>query len=248
MPDTTVTQFYVYVLRDPRPGKNLQPIYVGKGQGNRAHHHWLGIGHYNQILARTLNKIRKAELEPQIEFVCYFDNEADAFAHEIKLIAQYGRLDKKTGTLCNRTDGGEGPSGIITTEKVRKIRSETLKRLNANPEFAKANLERLLKLNSDPTFAKAKGDRMRKLHSNPEFTKANATRGREYINKINANPKFRSAAAERMRKMNTSAVASERSKKRWSDPAYRERLSVSLKAGWIKRRLHKEKLSPPDHP
>jgi hypothetical protein len=26
--------FYVYVIRDPRPGKDLQPIYVGKGLEN----------------------------------------------------------------------------------------------------------------------------------------------------------------------------------------------------------------------
>jgi hypothetical protein len=26
-------RYYVYEIRDPRPGKDLQPIYVGKGQG-----------------------------------------------------------------------------------------------------------------------------------------------------------------------------------------------------------------------
>ncbi len=32
--------FYVYLLRDPRPGKNLQPFYVGKGRGRRVRKHW----------------------------------------------------------------------------------------------------------------------------------------------------------------------------------------------------------------
>ena len=41
---------------------------------------------------------------PDDEFACLMEQE---------LIAKYGRRDLKTGTLCNFTDGGEGPTGVI---------------------------------------------------------------------------------------------------------------------------------------
>ena len=36
------------------------------------------------------------------------------------------------------------------------------------------NAERMRKLNADPAFAKANAERMRKLHADPAFAKANA--------------------------------------------------------------------------
>jgi hypothetical protein len=119
MPKPTI--FYVYVLRDPREGKNLQPIYVGKGQGYRSRQHWsLGDNHKNRLLGRVLGKIRKEELKPIIEFVLHCEVEADAFRLEIELIAKYGRRDLRTGSLCNLTSGGEGFTGRSpeTREKI----------------------------------------------------------------------------------------------------------------------------------
>jgi hypothetical protein len=43
------------------------------------------------------------------------EDEAEAFAKEIELIALYGRRNLKKGTLFNLTDGGEGGSGTIKT-------------------------------------------------------------------------------------------------------------------------------------
>ncbi len=42
------------------------------------------------------------------------------------------------------------------------------------------------KLNADPEFAKANAERMRKLHADPEFAKAHAERGAERMRKLNA--------------------------------------------------------------
>lgn len=61
-------KFYVYVYRDPRPGKNRQPIYVGKGIGDRAELHWRWRC-ANPFLAQVLGKIRGAGLAPTIEIV-----------------------------------------------------------------------------------------------------------------------------------------------------------------------------------
>lgn len=58
------TSFYVYLLRDPRPGKNLQPIYVGKGTGARADWHLSNAEtHSNFLLGRVLRKIISTGLE-----------------------------------------------------------------------------------------------------------------------------------------------------------------------------------------
>ena len=107
MPSNVV--FYVYVYRDPRPGKNLEPIYIGKGRGYRYRQHWNRTeDHRNPLLCRVLNKIRAVSLKPKIKIVRRFVLEADAFAYEIKLIAKYGRRDLGLGPLCNLTDGGDG--------------------------------------------------------------------------------------------------------------------------------------------
>jgi hypothetical protein len=44
-------------------------------------------------------------------------DENEAFKLEIELIKNFGRLDKKTGCLRNRSDGGEGPAGSISPFK-----------------------------------------------------------------------------------------------------------------------------------
>jgi hypothetical protein len=65
-----------------------------------------------------------------------------------------------------------------------------------------AHAERMRKLNADPEFAKANAERMRKLNADPEFAKANAERSAERMRKLNADPEFAKANAERMRKLN----------------------------------------------
>ena len=49
---------------------------------------------------------------------------------EIELIKKYGRLDNKTGILVNMTDGGEGCTGSIISNKKRNISSKTLSKIN----------------------------------------------------------------------------------------------------------------------
>jgi hypothetical protein len=195
MPEAIKPQFYVYVLRDPRPGKNLQPIYVGKGKGKRARQHWFKFeNHVNSMLRRVFAKIHAAGLKPTIEIVCYADVEADAFTREIELISKYGRRDLGHGTLCNLTDGGEGAAGCL-------IAAENMRKLRADPDFCKAIARGMQKRNADPEFVKAREDRGRKslnnLRADPEFAKAAAERSREHMLRLHADPEFRKAHSER---------------------------------------------------
>lgn len=127
-------RFYVYVYRDPRPRKALQPIYVGKGTARdaRADRHWRR-GADNAMLARILAKIRGCGLSPVIEIIAWFDNEADAFSLEGSLIAKFGRRDTGAGPLANMTDGGEGSSGGLVSEDRRAASGDRLRRLWADP-------------------------------------------------------------------------------------------------------------------
>lgn len=106
--------FYVYVYRDPRPSKNNQPVYVGKGTGDRDLSHW-SRGSHNKPLQDFLSHLRALGLQPTVSRVLVTEVEAEAFAKEIELIALFGRRSLKLGTLFNLTDGGEGGSGTIRT-------------------------------------------------------------------------------------------------------------------------------------
>ena len=101
-------QFYTYVYRDPRPCKNNEPIYVGKGHGNRYLDHLKSAS--NKRFRNKLLSIKNFNLYPFIE-IFNTKNEDEAVLLEIKLIKEYGRLDLNTGSLCNLTNGGDGVSG-----------------------------------------------------------------------------------------------------------------------------------------
>jgi hypothetical protein len=81
------------------------PYYIGKGCGNRAYdrsRQFCPPLHRILILKRNLT-------------------ESDAFKHEIYMIAVLGRKDLGTGILRNLTDGGDGASGAIRSEKTRSL-------------------------------------------------------------------------------------------------------------------------------
>ena len=127
-------QFYVYVYRDPRPLKLNQPVYVGKGTGDRDLSHW-SRGSHNKPLQDFLSHLRGRDMTALVERVFETDNEQEAFAKEMQLIELYGRRDLKTGTLFNRTDGGEGPSGMIRTLEQKAVDSKFSREHWADPLY-----------------------------------------------------------------------------------------------------------------
>lgn len=133
MLSTPEKPFYVYVYRDVRPGKEGQPIYVGKGTDRRAKRHLANAE--NIILYRTIQKIRDVGLEPEIEIVSRFEDETEAFDYERALISSIGRRDLNSGPLANLTDGGEGGSGCIQTPESNQLRREASKLIWEDPEL-----------------------------------------------------------------------------------------------------------------
>lgn len=108
-------QFYVYVYRDP--SRKNEPIYVGKGQDDRAYEHlkYAQNNHFKNRLA----KMKRNGIEPVINVVD-MPSEALAIQCEVDTIARLGRKDLKLGPLLNQTDGGEGASGRITRDDTKQ--------------------------------------------------------------------------------------------------------------------------------
>ena len=85
---------------------NGTPYYVGKGEKSRAY-----------------NKNHNNVYVPPKERIIFLKKnilEEEAFKHEIYMISVFGRKDLGTGILHNRTNGGDGSSGRIVTERQKK--------------------------------------------------------------------------------------------------------------------------------
>ena len=102
--------FYTYAyLREDKT-----PYYIGKGKGERAY-------------KKSKNDIKPPKDKSRIVILKQNLNEGEAFKHEIYMIAVFGRKDLGTGILHNRTDGGDGASGVMQTEQTKLKRSNSLK-------------------------------------------------------------------------------------------------------------------------
>jgi NUMOD3 motif len=118
-------KFYVYAYLRTRASKNGAagtPYYIGKGTATRAY--------------KAHDTIPVPKDKNSIVFLSWHMTEADSFQAEMLLIHLHGRIDLGTGCLRNRTDGGDGPSGLVHTEetrnkmKGRKVGEETRRKLS----------------------------------------------------------------------------------------------------------------------
>jgi hypothetical protein len=116
-------RFYTYAyLREDRT-----PYYIGKGKGDRVY------------------KKRKSEIKPpkdksRIIFLKQNLTEAEAYRHEIYMIAVFGRKDLGTGILYNRTGGGEGSSGFTHSPET-KAKMSTIRKGENHHLYGKTHSE-----------------------------------------------------------------------------------------------------------
>jgi len=118
----TYLHYYIYAyLR-----KDGTPYYIGKGKDDRA---W-EQHRINNKGVHTPKKSYIIILESNL-------TEIGALALERRMIRWYGRKDLGTGILHNRTDGGEGTSGIVFTEDHKSKISNALKGIKRPPQSEK---------------------------------------------------------------------------------------------------------------
>jgi hypothetical protein len=194
--------FYVYVYRDPRPSKNNQPVYVGKGTGDRDLSHW-SKGSHNKPFQDFLSHLKRRGLVAAPERVFETEVEAEAFAKEIELIALYGRRNLQTGTLFNLTDGGEGASGAIRSAAEKQI----------TQYHATLNWK-------DPVYQEKVAAGQRAVQGTPE---ARALKS-ENSAAAWANPEVRTKRQDGIKRSRSTdeskAKTSAQAKAQWSDPEY----------------------------
>jgi ribosomal protein L39E len=222
--------FYVYVYKDPRPTKNLQVVYVGKGKGQRLVEHQGMKVHNNKGFGNFLSLLRRLELKPIVEIVAEFEDEAEAFFEEIKLIALYGRRDTKTGTLFNLTDGGEGGSGHIKSAlEIARIK-ERVKSMWADPEYREATTAAIRKAISSPDVIARREAAKKVFQSTPEWLETMKQATTEMWQNPEYAEKVRLAQLEAQNTPRAKQVKSINSKIMWSDPEVADKIAKGIKA------------------
>jgi hypothetical protein len=124
---------YAYLREDGTP------YYIGKGKG-----------------PRCFEKCGRAIPTPPKEKIIHLKTnltEEEAFKHEIYLIAVLGRKDIGTGILRNRTNGGEGASGVVCSKKTRVKLSEAM-RGRTFSEASRAKMSAAMKNRPGPNKGK----------------------------------------------------------------------------------------------
>lgn len=101
-----------YVYRHIRLDKNI-PFYIGIGNDNtysRANFKHSRGDHWNKIVAKT---------DYEVEIIFEHDSYDFIKEKEIEFIELYGRSDMGLGTLCNKTNGGDGCLGLVHTDEAK---------------------------------------------------------------------------------------------------------------------------------
>ena len=245
--------YYVYIYKDPRPTKNQQVVYVGKGTGDRAWYHWKKRVRGNKGFGAFLALLRQEKLEPIIEIARESLEEAEAFYEEMKLIEVYGRRDLGTGTLFNLTDGGEGLAGVIRTDEWRKNISESLR----TPEQVSRNVIASRERWANQEYKEKTIAAIRKALQNPEViarresgkaafihTEAFRQTMSEATSKLWQDPGYVQKVTEAQKEVQGTEEArsmkSEASKRTWADTAVRDKRTESIKRS-RKTELSKQK-------
>ena len=212
--------YYTYAyLREDRT-----PYYIGKGKGNRAYR-------------RRKTDIKPPKDKSRILILKKNLTEEEAFRHEVYMIAVFGRKDLGTGILHNRTNGGDGVSGLVHSEKTRKKMSE-LGKCRTHSEKTKIKMSKVQK---GRTFSQETKRKMSETHKGKTLSEEHKTKicmtmkGRHVGER---NPFYgKNHSDEHRRKISES----QKGKKWWNDGCGNTKISVNCPGDdWVAGRKLKQ--------
>jgi len=223
-------------------GPDGTPAYVGAGTKNRpGYHDRRNVRHRNKRLAAIYKEAGVKNLPTQI--ILENLTQSAAARVERQLIARIGRINRGTGPLCNKSEGGE----VMSVAHRAKIGAATLVRCK-DPEYC-AKLSKAIKTNWSDHHARRFDAETRTRWiaaikarmSNPEARAKMSEMSKarwadpDYRAKM-ASPEVRGRQSEAQKAQwvdpDYRARQSERSKARWADPEMRVKMSEAIKASW----------------
>lgn len=157
-------KYYVYALLDTsKPGIYVyddlvfgyEPFYIGKGTDNRHYHS--SFDRHNSFKKNKIKSLNKKNIKVLSIKVFEDLNEQESFNIETTIIKKIGRRDLKLGPLTNLTDGGDGRTNIVVSEKTKKKISKTKKSQhlhNKHTELTKNLLKKINQGENNPFFGK----------------------------------------------------------------------------------------------
>lgn len=166
--------------KDSDNGPSGSPYYIGKGKNNRSSN-------------KKVGEIKPPKDRTFIRFITENISEDEAFMWEEFWISYFGRIDLGNGCLHNRTNGGNGTSGILSSKKGKtfielygKEEAERLKQIASekskadfNSELSKRLCIHCNKILDRRNYAQHHGD---KCKLNPHYV---AVPRKDYIEKPN---------------------------------------------------------------
>jgi hypothetical protein len=200
--------FYTYAyLR-----KDGTPYYIGKGRGNRIYSKDRGV-------SLPKDKSRIIFLKKNLA-------ETEAFKHEIYMIFVFGRKDLGTGILYNKTDGGEGCSGVVMSAETRrrmsdakkgKTTSEETRRKISDAKKGKTTSEETRRKMSEANKGKTTSEETRRKMSEANKGKTTSEETRRKIGEANKGKTTSEETRRKIGEAHTGKTLSKETRRKISD-------------------------------
>jgi len=186
---------YAYLREDGTP------YYIGKGSGTR-------------IYQKSGRIVKPPKDKSRIIFLKKNLTEDESFKHEIYMISIFGRKDLGSGILHNRTNGGDGVSGLCEETRIRM--SEINKGQN-NPMYGKKISEEHKRKISEFNKSRIVSEETRKKLREINLGKICSEKTKRKISESKKGKTLSEEVKAKLREANNGKILSEETRKKLSE-------------------------------